>query len=140
MDLYKNLLKIVIKQLRHDDITTNVDLQRSCKIFFDNTKWDFLGVFPSDKIPKITSSKQILICNADDSTMGGSHWMAMTYDLFYDSFGRTKSEMLPYSNVNHTKDTELDAEQKETQNSCGQRCIAWLLLYAFFGKHHAELI
>ena len=139
MKLYKKLLKLVIKVIGHDDITTNWDLQKCCDLFFKDTDWHFLGVFPSDKIPKIVKSNQILICNADDSTMSGSHWMAMTHDLFYDSFGRTKHKMLP-GNTNNTKNTELDAEQKEHENSCGQRSIAWLLLYCYFGKHHAKLI
>jgi hypothetical protein len=133
-------LKIVVRKMGHDQITNNFELQRCCELFFNNTKWRFLGVFSSDKIPTIKEKNEILICNADDSTQPGSHWMAMSYDLFYDSFGRTKSKMLP-NHVNITmQNTELDAEQKDYQNSCGQRCIAWLLLYAFFGWNHAILI
>ena len=50
--------------------------------------------------------------------------------LFYDSYGRPiYSEM-----------TEPDAEQGKGENNCGQRSLAWLMVYKMLGESGARAI
>lgn len=52
---------------------------------------NFIGCFPSDKIPKITKYPCSLIINSEKSTHPGSHWLSVFLDeefsLYFDSFG-----------------------------------------------------
>jgi len=48
----------------------------------------------------------------------GEHWIACYNNYTYDSFGRDASQ---------------DAEQEESEDDCGQRCIAWLMLCKRYG-------
>ena len=57
------------------------------------TKKSFLGVFPSDMIPKkIYRYPSCFICNVDASNQEGSHWLAFFISSsnrieFFDSYG-----------------------------------------------------
>ena len=104
----------------------------------------FKGVFASDQITRLTILKPYAIVNVDKSNQPGTHWLAMarvrnkTY--VYDSFGRDVKTLIP--SLSHTVkniDTS-DAEQLVTQNSCGARCIAFLLLLDLFGVKYAKYI
>lgn len=72
--------------------TTDLQLKnkvRTIKIFPEYGK--FLGVFTSDKLPKVVRPC-CMIVNYDTSDMGGSHWIAMAFPSFtgakyFDSFG-----------------------------------------------------
>jgi hypothetical protein len=52
----------------------------------------FLGVFPRDKVPRITKYPSSLIVNTDKQGERGEHWLAIYVDKyknceFFDSFG-----------------------------------------------------
>ena len=59
----------------------------------DPRAWrQFLGVFPSDKIPKPVQFPCSMILNLDKSHQSGSHWVAVSVDkhrraCYFDSFG-----------------------------------------------------
>lgn len=56
------------------------------------TKKFFLGTFPADRIPAITSYPSSMVVNMDNSNLPGSHWVAIFVPsrhtvFYYDSFG-----------------------------------------------------
>lgn len=105
----------------------------------------FVGIFPSDKIPKL-KGKTYCIANTDPSNKPGTHWVALaggrgkTY--VYDSFGRKTYAVLPGGSQLGGKiiESENDAEQKKSENNCGQRCIAFLLVFDKYGWTGAKHI
>jgi hypothetical protein len=107
----------------------------------------FHGVYPSDKIPKLTNNKPYAIINLDTSTGPGSHWVAIAKSganiIVYDSFGRKSRKILSSvfkSGNGLVKDTDYDAEQSQSELSCGQRSCAWLVMVNSFGSKLALLI
>jgi len=107
----------------------------------------FHGVYPSDKIPVLTSKKKYAIINLDTSTGPGSHWVAIAKSgpniIVYDSFGRKSKKILSsvFKSGNGIPiDTDKDAEQSQSELSCGQRSCAWLIMYDSFGSELALLI
>lgn len=109
----------------------------------------FKGVFPSDKIPKLNDLSPYCILNLDSSYEGGSHWIALVKlpnekgALFYDSFGRDYKKIIPevmLSGNGRIKNTEDDAEQEIEQEDCGQRCLAFIMLYDKKGEKMARQI
>lgn len=107
----------------------------------------FHGVYPSDKIPKLTDLKCYCILNVDKSDEAGSHWLSLVktnknYSILYDSFGRDDKIIpnLKYSGNGKIINTDDDAEQKILETNCGARCLAWLCLYDEYGEDTAILI
>jgi hypothetical protein len=94
----------------------------------------FKGVYPSDKVPKLNDLAPYCIVNLDRSGQPGSHWVAIAKIedspelVFYDSFGRSQSEILPTLNGRFVN-TDPDPEQLPLEENCGARCLAWLLVY-----------
>ena len=126
--LYNEYVQYFEKQMRNKGITTASELEAQGKMMFGP---DWRGIFASDqKLP----SDGLYIVNTDRSNQEGTHWMGVNadLDLLYDSFGRSKSEVLPQWKG---RETDRDAEQKQKENNCGQRCLAWLLI----SKHNPEL-
>jgi hypothetical protein len=89
-----------------------------------------------------------MIVNNDASYQKGEHWIACCYDapnnriLVYDSFGRKTNNLVPqlrrlYPNI---VDAEYDAEQKYSEDNCGQRCLAFLYCYDKYGWDEAQKI
>lgn len=109
---------------------------------------DFHGVFPSDKIPRLTTLNPYAIINLDNSNEPGSHWVAIAHAdrkmYVYDSFGRKSTEILPdifaSGNGSNIIDTDYDAEQSPKEMNCGARCLAFLILFKYYGSNMALLI
>ena len=102
---------------------------------------NFDGVFASNRIPKNFKS---IIVNLDPDYKQGSHWLAMATMpsgriLVYDSFGRRTKSILPGFGRKY-EDTEYDAEQRVSEDNCGQRCLAWLFLFFECGPQIAKLV
>ena len=101
-------------------------------------------------IPKLTLKTPYCIVNVDKSDMPGSHWMAIAKDteggkgaILYDSFGRKNSKIIPslqFSGNGGIIDCDRDAEQKISEDNCGARSIAWLIMYDTFGRDASLLI
>ena len=121
--------------------TTDVQLDRLGKKLFGRS---WLGVYPSDKdIMKNVKNLRLYygIINVDRSYEPGSHWIAIIYDrmadLFHiwDSFGRPSKQLIPnfIKKINYVDMHRNGADQKNKQNSCGQRSIAILLMAKKYG-------
>ena len=92
----------------------------------------FLGVFPRDRIPTLTSVASFpacLVVNTDPHDQPGSHWLAL-YILsprqveFFDSYGHPPSTYdipLPPNVLSNGYDF-----QSLTSNVCGHYCIYFL--------------
>ncbi len=158
---YQQVLENIVYPMLGKKTTFGKDLTRvGIKLFGNN----FTGAFPSDMIPKLgvnpdgsivnnnninKRSHLYAIANLDDSTMPGSHWIALGYDVddkkiwVYDSFGRSTKEIIP-SLVQRYGDklrmVDDDAEQKVSEDDCGARCMAWLYVFDRYGKDTAKLI
>lgn len=104
------------------------------------------GTYASDQIPNLSNSTPYSIVNLDSSDEPGSHWISLAFNdgtvYVYDSFGRSYTEIIPEINqkYNFVVDSDLDAEQHVMEENCGQRCIAWLMVFDRFGKDVALTI
>ena len=107
----------------------------------------FVGVFPSDKIPKLKNDTYCIL-NLDNSSEAGSHWIAIYKDnlnetYVYDSFGRSNKIIIPSlikSGNGKIKDTDRDIEQKLKEVDCGARSLTWCIFCDNWGIDCAKLI
>lgn len=71
---------------------TNKYLEDLCKLIFEKKKEKFLGVFPSDVIPKTRKKEFAIIFNLSKHHEPGSHFVAIVkrFDkiIYFDSFGK----------------------------------------------------
>lgn len=139
---YNHYLKLIEAKYGNKETSTN-ELNSIGKKLFKNK---FVGVFPSDKIPKMKNN-QYAIINLDKSDQSGSHWVSIVKSkngiYIYDSFGRRTIKILPslkQSGNGMILETENDAEQKEIEENCGQRSLASLCVYDNFGHNGLKYI
>ena len=104
----------------------------------------FAGIFPSDKIPALSDKTPYCVLNVDKSNQPGSHWVSLVkhgnHCIFYDSFGRKGSKLIPdllFSGNGRLIDTDKDKEQKIKETNCGARALAFLVFYDKFGAKKA---
>jgi hypothetical protein len=133
-DAYEHWLKFAVKQLG-SGVTNGGQLQKVCSEIFGS---DFRGIFPSDRIPTLTRGT-CAIANVDKAGEPGSHWVAITPNLFYDSFGRTHKSLVAHAKLRQ-RDTELDREQEFVQQNRGARCVAFLIVSMVYGDKIAKFI
>ena len=99
----------------------------------------FLGVFPSDLLPRERCSVPLsLIVNTDPSNKPGQHWVAIHVfkdrtGYFFDSFGNPPdSNLFPASIMNFFKtnctfvSSSARAVQSRTSDACGHHCVFFL--------------
>ena len=125
--------KIQENLIRHANITGEDELRKAGKHLFGRR---FKGVFAADEmtVPRMLRSGECCILNLDKRNQPGSHWIAIVKDkefITYDSFGRK------LTNSRHTED---DAEQHIIEENCGQRSLAWLIVYYKYGAECALMI
>ena len=144
MKFYKGALKDIITHMGKDNTTYEGELKRMGNTLFGNK---FHGVYAANEIPVITKMKPYCIANLDERGESGSHWVALVRVngkevMFYDSFGRKQTQLLPKLKIKGKRivDTDRDKEQKIIEDNCGQRCLAFLAVYDTFGRNHAILI
>lgn len=132
-----------VKQLLGNGGTFLIELDNLCKKLFGQK---FAGISTSDKLIDLEFNRPYCIYNLDTSKEPGSHWIAVVLYkknniLIYDSFGRNSKDIIPNLTNNYKYvDTEHDAEQKDKETNCGQRCISFLLLYDKYGYDLAILV
>ena len=131
---YERWLRFAVRELG-DEVTNGQQLQAFCSQLF---KKKFAGVFPSDQIPKLKPGT-CAIANVDKSGEPGTHWVALTHGLFYDSFGRTHTSLIGHAMLKQI-DTDLDREQGYSQDNCGARCVAFLIVAMVYGDKVAKFI
>ena len=119
------------------------DLQKMGKKLFGPK---FKGVYASNTIPKIKVG-QYAIVNLDTTRGPGTHWMALAKSdkgvCAYDSFGRSVYNVLPslqQSGNGQIIEPEKDAEQDVDEENCGQRCLAFLVIFDLYGLEGARKI
>lgn len=123
---------------------TNGELEKLCKKFLDNK---FLGVFPSDVIPKSRKSLWSVIFNLSAHDEEGSHFIAITKRkrkiFYFDSFGKncTNINLLEF-----LKSFGLDIEynsikiQDDRSSLCGYYCFYFLYEYSVKNKSYENFI
>lgn len=139
MEHYNNYLNLVCKILDNNGITSNIELDNLCKKLFEEL---YVGSFPSDRIPNL-KPYECAIINSDQSNQSGTHWLTILQNpagtlLKYNSFGDTQASVVV--NISSALNADLDSEQKTIENNCGQRSIAWLLVYYLHGEDIALTI
>ena len=129
------------------NVTTDIDqLNAAGRLLF---RHKFKGVYPSDKIPRLTDLVPFCILNLDKTGQPGSHWVALAKIpevdacMIYDSFGRSYKKIIPdieMSGNGRIVNTDSDVEQAFVETSCGARSLGFLLLYDVYGPDVAKLI
>lgn len=108
-------------------------------------KKEFCGVYHQANMPwsKIKRSKCLYGILNNDIDGPGEHWLGFYVKdkQFYcwDSFGRSMKEIVPVlekklkgQRIRHRM-SDRDRNQKNAQEDCGARCIAWLECVKEFG-------
>ena len=92
----------------------------------------FKGVYPADgELP----ASGYFIANRDVAGLPGSHWLAVGDGVFFDSYDGMPSQVvgllkrkLSLTGLNPT------TSQSVLARDCGERCIAFLICLAYFGR------
>lgn len=97
---------------------------------------NFIGVFPSDKIPPLSSiqSNSSMIVNNQTYNLPGQHWLAILIRqhsiIVFDPLGPNfyPHHLVNYlhSDVNRKVHYSLKRIQNPLVNNCGQLCLDWL--------------
>ena len=99
---------------------------------------NFCGIYTQNDLPwsKIKKSKCMYGILNNDIEGPGEHWIAFHVkdSQFYcwDSYGRSMKEIVPVlekklkSQRIRYKANDKDANQKNSDDDCGARCLAWL--------------
>lgn len=93
-----------------------------------------IGVFPSDRVPRVWSKPAAIIANLDDHTRQGSHWVAfyVSHDglgAYFDSLGFPP--LIPaFTNRLKINSRRYEWNEKKLQSNsssvCGQYCLVFL--------------
>ena len=111
--------------------TDSEQLQKFCAEQFGDK---FKGVFAANQVPHDLKELKdgYYIVNTDPFHMPGTHWTAIADGLFYDSFDRKSTKLFPYIDLPTTGKNRV-TEQKANESNCGERCVAFLVIYHNFG-------
>ncbi len=114
--------------LKNDHITSETELDRAGRALF-GSKW--AGIWAADERPKVSKQRPFGIVNEGTRATGGWHWMAVLHSakgpLVYDSFGRAPSKQA-FSQFGYQRLGKAGAEQKKSEDDCGQRSLAALMM------------
>ena len=134
LKIFNQAYNKVVKLIGHDGTTHNVELNRVGRKMIGQK---FIGVFASDAYPKFDGRESYCIVDLSKTNTNGTHWVARMCKrntiLWYDSFARKISSLIPTS---HGEDTSLVAssmDQEVEQMDCGQRSLAALYVGFEFG-------
>ena len=105
------------------------------KVYNDTIlKQIFIGVFASDKIPKLEKIPSAITVNLDVSENPGTHWMALYFPNegkceYFDSFGRKPSGLILKYISNYSKAYTYNnvCVQDLWTISCGKMCLYYLV-------------
>ena len=131
---FAHFLRDATAQVGHDQTTSTSELERVCYPLFGS---EFLGVHAQDRTPVPHGHRTYTIINLDTTGMPGSHWVARYTEgdvhALYDSYARAAREIMPLHRALVDTDLTPDAavDQRKVgpgSKSCGQRCVAALLV------------
>ena len=90
----------------------------------------------------VNRNNHMCIVNTDASYQSGTHWIACykyngrTY--CYDSFDRDVKSLSKYwKNKHNWVNANKDRDQAYSENTCGSRCVSWLIS---FQKYKTKII
>ena len=94
----------------------------------------FIGVFPSDKLPRFISRPALLVCNTDASHLPGLHWIAIFVDSdgrgeFMDSFGREPGE--PFLSCMHKQCRFWTYNDRQLQSVISSYCGHYVCYFGY---------
>lgn len=93
----------------------------------------FLGVFPADQLPRISSLPSALIVNLDPSNKPGSHWVALYFNKsgnceYFDSYGRHPDVLRSFIVKNSRSFVYNNIQvQNYWTTTCGKMCLYFLI-------------
>lgn len=97
------------------------------------TKNKFLGVFPSDKIPKSKKYPHCMVINTMREGTRGEHWIACfipnsTTVEYFDSFGETPNDDIS-TYLNTFKHVKINKNQIQfpSADTCGHYCVYFIV-------------
>jgi hypothetical protein len=119
-------MRDAVRRIGHGRTTSSHELERVGQGLF---KHGWQGVVPRDRIPAAKTGGY-LICNLQTSQQGGSHWVCRAGSIWHDPLGApgVAQAMKLRQQLGPVTWTDMDAEQRESEDNCGQRCIAALML------------
>jgi hypothetical protein len=93
----------------------------------------FMGVYPSDRLPKVISVPSCLIANTKPHNHPGEHWVAIYINrnaeaTYYCSYGAPPQEsILKWLETNTVKwERTRRRIQSDKSTTCGQYCVFFL--------------
>lgn len=112
---------------------TNKYVEDLCNLFFKKNRETFLGVFPSDVIPKTRKKEFAIIFNLSKHDEPGSHFIAIVKKidkiLYFDSLGKKCSVQTIKSFIQKFKLPVIfntKQIQHNLSNFCGYFCFHFL--------------
>jgi len=92
----------------------------------------FQGVFSADTLPP---QPRLLVCNTDESTKPGQHWIAIHVDTYgrgeyFDSFGQAPNEHFEAYMNRHCRNWTFNRKQLQSiiSSFCGYYCCMFCVL------------
>lgn len=128
-EMYQQTLNLVHELLGHDE-TVGELLNEVGKYLF-KSQWN--GVRARDELTNLQNG--FYIANLDDHDEPGSHWVALAVKpkvvYYFDSFARPVEKTLKLKDPKRiiVQETDPDIVQPQKAEDCGQRCLAWLMLF-----------
>lgn len=124
--LFHLILPLIYELVGHKEATEELELTKVGKELFGE---NFLGVFGRGETTSVAGKGEMKIINNIRRGEGGEHWVAVYEDILFDSFGR--AHFFP---EHEGKETEYDVDQRDEQEDCGQRCLAFLCVAHLVGR------
>ena len=143
MQKYNSIVAVIERRMGKSTTTDNVELERMGHTLI-GTK--FKGAYASGGIPALAAKQPYAVVNNKAAASGGEHWLGIARIprtgrvLVYDSYGRSHETLLPGALPPGSHDTDRDIEQSVAQTNCGQRSLAWLVVFDKLGPAAARLV
>jgi len=141
MKTYNSIVSMIERKMGKSTTTDNIELEQMGHALL-GTK--FKGVYASNGIPALTVKQPCAVIN--NKPAPGEHWLGVARVprtgrvMVYDSFGRSHAKLLPGALPPGTQDTDPDVDQSVKQTNCGQRPLAWLVVFGRLGPAAARLV
>ena len=144
---YEQCLMYIDDILKKSGTTTNIDLERVGKILFG---YKFLGVFSAEEFPKRIYDGEMFIINNKSSKQRGEHWISFIKSsknkdhksrLYgYDTYNRDIKKLNPYFKHKKFVNANSDRDESFSEKDCGQRSLAYLVLFSKYGDKCINII
>ena len=103
-------------------------------IYHRDTKHIFMGVYPSDRLPRnIPKNKTVaLIANTDPTHKPGQHWVAFFFSkstvYFFDSYGRSPAKSPFHRLMKYRRHQKVFSRRLQGDGrTCGYYCLYFIL-------------